>query len=51
MEIIKLENKIGETINSLDGRNSGEEMKENKICAFWGQINKFTHSKQKRGEN
>lgn len=51
MEIIKLENKIGETINSLDGHNSGEEMKENKICAFWGQINKFTHSKQKRGEN
>ena len=33
MEIIKLANKI-ETISSLDGHNSGEEMKENKICEF-----------------
>ena len=41
MEIRKLETKIGEMINSLDGHNSGEKMKENKNCESGGQINKI----------
>lgn len=50
MEIIKLENKIGEIINSLDGYNSREEMKEeeNKISEFEDRSIEFTHSKQRR---
>lgn len=50
MEIIKLENKIGEIINSLDGYNSREEMKEkeNRISEFEDRSIEFTRSKQRR---